>query len=139
MFRLWQHRIYRHRENVHAANCCTNLSQYEKEVAELAKFTSGHQRARRFKREEAEERMRKDNERLVQKICEVARESERRQVQIATAAGPNPERSPVGEPQRRRRQHKIDAENARLLKRLESVKSEITSKVQSERSYDRHV
>mmetsp|Transcript_78515 Transcript_78515/g.139237 ORF Transcript_78515/g.139237 Transcript_78515/m.139237 type:complete len:605 (-) Transcript_78515:47-1861(-) len=138
-YRLWQHRIAKHREYVKSVHSETDMSRYEREVAELHKISSGHKRGRRFKREEEEAELRRNNARLVQKICDVARQSEKRQIQIASVAQRDSSDASAQEKRRRREQKALDLENAALLRRLENVKSELPLAVQSARNHDRHL
>jgi len=140
-FRQWHHRIYKHKESVRASHCHTDLAQYEREVAELCKVASGSERIRRFKKEEKDAAMRRDNACLVKKICDIARQSERRKVKLIAPAflDDSIDCGTLNEPVRRREQLAIDKENAALLRRLETARSIVPSAVQSARSYDQHV
>lgn len=97
-----------------------------------------HQCSRKAQRREEEAKLKKDNVRLVQKLCDVARQSEKRQEAIS--ARPDPAGASVlkFKPQRMKRQQAIFADNLALLHRLESVRSVVPSASQAVESHSRH-
>eukprot|EP00913_Durusdinium_trenchii_P032529 g30454.t1 len=103
-FRQWQRRIARHRQHLIAAKEVTDISQYEREerahwvrgtgqwssceVQELERASAAHKSSRKAQKREEEAKLKKDNVRLVQKLCDVARQSEKRQEAISARSDP---------------------------------------------------
>jgi len=76
--------------------------------------------------------MRRGNARLVQRLCDVARQSERRQAAIVSSSFRQGHKtSTINHVQRRRQQLAIDAENATLLRRLASARPVVPSASQA--------
>lgn len=140
-FRRWQTQFAQHRQHITAVKEDRNpricLPRYEDEVDYFRKITANHQKTFEHKREQAAEHLRKGNARLVQKLCEVARDSDRRQVKIGEYRE-SPEATSLNEPLRRRQKMTIDAENRAMLRRLEGARAMVPSAVQSARSYNQH-
>jgi len=138
-FHLWRDSITRHRRNIEAARGRVDLEQYQREVSELNKVSCGHQRTRRFKQKEEQAVLQRNNARLVQRLFDVAKQSERRQIQIVeSAARCDSELSTLNETVRRQAHSAITVENAALLKRLHTAKSVIPSAASTALDYHRH-
>eukprot|EP00434_Breviolum_minutum_P017265 symbB.v1.2.015241.t1/scaffold1132.1/size136097/12 len=128
----------RHRQHLVAAREVTDISQYEREVQELERASAAHKCSRKAQRREEEAKLKKDNVRLVQKLCDVARESEKRQEAISARSDPAGASLLKFKPQRMKRQQAIFADNLALLHRLESVRSVVPSASQAVESHSRH-
>uniref|UniRef100_A0A7S1ASM7 Uncharacterized protein n=1 Tax=Noctiluca scintillans TaxID=2966 RepID=A0A7S1ASM7_NOCSC len=127
-FHIWQNRFAKHKQTVQSARAQTDLVKYEREILSLTKATSGHEHARRFKRQEEEAAVRRANQVLVQRLCEVARQSERRQCRLASGeVRGEPVNSSLNGVNRRKSMTAINKENAALLRRLENAQSSIHS------------
>lgn len=125
-FHIWQNRFAKHKQTVQSARAQTNLVKYEREILSLTKATSGHEHARRFKRQEEEAAVRRANQVLVQRLCEVARQSERRQCSLASGeVRGEPVNSSLNGVNRRKSMTAINKENVALLRRLENAQSSI--------------
>ncbi|CAK9069830.1 unnamed protein product [Durusdinium trenchii] len=137
-FRQWQRRIARHRQHLIAAKEVTDISQYEREVQELERASAAHKSSRKAQKREEEAKLKKDNVRLVQKLCDVARQSEKRQEAISARSDPAGASVLKFKPQRMKRQQAIFADNLALLHRLETVRSVVPSASQAVESHSRH-
>ncbi|CAJ1327660.1 unnamed protein product, partial [Effrenium voratum] len=104
----------RHRQHLIAAREVTDIAQYEKEVQELERASAAHKSSRKAQKREEEAKLRRDNVRLVQKLCDVARQSEKRQEAI-TALGTDAKANVLkSKPHRWKRQQAILADNLAL-------------------------
>jgi len=125
-YRQWRRRIARHREQLEAPQCSMDLGRYERDIDELSKVAAVHKRSRRFKRSEEESWAQRGNNMLVQKLCAVARQSERRQLHILASA--RQEEAPsLNFGLRRKKHNAIHADNLSLMRRLESARSVVPS------------
>jgi len=140
-YRRWEEQEERRQRKVKAAPCQLDLDRNEREVSELAKFANVHERTRRRRAELAKADVDRTNKLLVRRICDVVRQSEKRQAEIVGSGNRRDCQDSVtlNYPLRRRRQLAINKENAALLQRLETTRPVVPSVVQSARTYERHV
>lgn len=137
-FKLYRTRLEHHKRSVKSARPVTDLQGVQKEVGHLESLASTHQRTRKFKVKETDKQIRKENSRLVQQLCEVAK---RRPLQ-AVADDPSVSRTLAFEslraPLRLKEANNINFENEGLLRRLESARPAVQSITEATADYARH-
>mmetsp|Transcript_62523 Transcript_62523/g.116235 ORF Transcript_62523/g.116235 Transcript_62523/m.116235 type:complete len:335 (-) Transcript_62523:77-1081(-) len=139
-FQEWLRRQHRHQQLLESSTGCIDVIQYEREVDALSQLMSTSARTRKFKQNEKQADMHRGNMKLVQKLCEMAEQSEKRQANLhSQILSENQVVKEVGGARQRQRQQKtIEAENKALHSRLETTKSMIPSVAQTAQAYRCH-
>lgn len=125
-YNQWRQRMARHKEHLVAVSQITDTNQHERKLFEMERLAAAQKQSREWKKLEQEEQLRNSNKRLVGKICDVARQSEKRQVAMGhqehVAA-----HLLKHKPSKRRQEDAIVAGNMALLHRLESIRPAVPS------------
>lgn len=136
----WQSEQQRHRECLasgHAATkLCSTTAREERENSDLARALK---KGRDFQRNKAQAELRRENARLVQKLADVAHRSMSKQNKLARTPAPPRACTSLNDGYRRRMDDLVNAENAALLRRLESAKPVIVDVKTGEGSFKRHL
>mmetsp|Transcript_46312 Transcript_46312/g.110223 ORF Transcript_46312/g.110223 Transcript_46312/m.110223 type:complete len:341 (-) Transcript_46312:102-1124(-) len=139
-FQQWLRNQAKHQQQVEATTGCVDLTQYVREIEALHKLMAGCERTRSFKRGEQEAAVHEGNLKLVHRLCELARQADKRKDDILSPPA-DEQRVAKAELTSRLRQQKqtnIEAENKALVKRLASMKPVIPTSTQAATAYRRH-
>eukprot|EP00930_Biecheleria_cincta_P024358 TRINITY_DN17444_c0_g1_i2.p2 TRINITY_DN17444_c0_g1~~TRINITY_DN17444_c0_g1_i2.p2 ORF type:complete len:305 (-),score=57.81 TRINITY_DN17444_c0_g1_i2:2151-3065(-) len=133
-YNQWRQRMARHKEHLIAVSQITDTNQHERKLVELGRLTAAQKQSRQWKKMEQEEQLRNNNKILVGKICDVARQSEKRQVAMCNQEHVAAELL-KHKPSKRRQEDAILAGNLALLHRLESIRPAVPSVSDMQKKY----
>eukprot|EP00933_Yihiella_yeosuensis_P016959 TRINITY_DN14322_c0_g3_i1.p1 TRINITY_DN14322_c0_g3~~TRINITY_DN14322_c0_g3_i1.p1 ORF type:complete len:652 (+),score=160.26 TRINITY_DN14322_c0_g3_i1:63-2018(+) len=120
-FRDAHKKLYAHRQRVEAVKGTYGLDTVERESAETRARSEAMRQSKLKHQEQANLELQKENQRLVERLCTVMRESEIRQKQMLSPRAPSTAPAAQGTlnlGSRRKNARRIDQDNRALLSRL---------------------
>eukprot|EP00441_Pelagodinium_beii_P017407 CAMPEP_0197664698 /NCGR_PEP_ID=MMETSP1338-20131121/58795_1 /TAXON_ID=43686 ORGANISM="Pelagodinium beii, Strain RCC1491" /NCGR_SAMPLE_ID=MMETSP1338 /ASSEMBLY_ACC=CAM_ASM_000754 /LENGTH=535 /DNA_ID=CAMNT_0043243393 /DNA_START=16 /DNA_END=1623 /DNA_ORIENTATION=- len=140
-FHQMHKKLYAHRQRVEEARGYYNVEETERQSDAMTARAEAMRRSRRRHQEEASLDMKKENQRLVERLCLVMRESEQRQRHMMVPKPPSTAPAATGTLNfhtRRKAAQRIDKDNRALLDRIIRTGPSIVTRDELKVRYQEH-
>ncbi|CAK8995949.1 Uncharacterized protein SCF082_LOCUS4580 [Durusdinium trenchii] len=130
--------IYAHRQRVENAESYYDALETERQAEVMHARAEAMRVSRAKRKEEAVDSLKRDNQRMVERLCLVMKDSESRQHQLAAKVSKPPGSAPAGSLNlgfRRRAARQIDQDNKVLLDRLIRIGPTVSTRAELESRY----